>query len=139
MWIHYPLAFLVALIGFLWLFTMVQRIAAFRSQQISAVDIMFVSKHKLPTRTVLSGNNYDNQFQQPILFIVLLHGLYFQGVSGQFWYVLSTVFVMARYWHCAEHICAQHLLRRTIAFVVGSLCLFIGWFKYIQILHSASL
>ncbi|KAF7769717.1 hypothetical protein PCIT_a2608 [Pseudoalteromonas citrea] len=139
MWIHYPLAFLVALIGFLWLFTMVQRIVAFRSKQISVVDIMFVSKHKLPIRTVLSGNNYDNQFQQPILFIVLLHGLYLQSVSGQFWYVLSAMFVISRYWHCAEHIFTQHLLRRTIAFVIGSLCLFIGWFKYVHILHSASL
>ena len=116
---------------FVWLLTLSYRVSALNQKKASTRDILFVDKQALPQTAVLAGNSYDNQFQQSALFIVLLSLLNQQGVEGHFWYVISTVFVTARFWHAFEHIVCRNLILRTIAFVLGTSSFFIAWFAYI--------
>ncbi|MBE0368112.1 MAPEG family protein [Pseudoalteromonas aurantia] len=136
MWIQYPLFFLLILIAFLWILTTVLRVRAYITQSVSPADITFINKHNLSKLTVLAGNNYDNQFQQPVLFTILLITLQLHQLDGHLWYVISCFFVVARYWHCAEHIMGRNLLLRTIAFAMSSLTLFIGWFCFIYRMYT---
>ncbi|MCF6434103.1 MAPEG family protein [Pseudoalteromonas sp. MMG022] len=133
MWVHYPIMFLILLMCFLWLLTTALRISAFKRKRVSASDIQFVHKNNFEITTTLAGNSYDNQFQQSTLFIVLLCLLHQQHIEGHFWFVVSTFFVVARYWHCFEHIVCRNLLMRTIAFALASSCLFIAWFAYLYV------
>ncbi|WP_105168388.1 MAPEG family protein [Pseudoalteromonas sp. T1lg23B] len=133
MWVHYPIMFLILLMCFLWLLTAGLRISAFRRKRVSAYDIQFVEKRNFAQTTTLAGNSYDNQFQQSTLFIVLLCLLEQQNIEGHFWFLVSTFFVVARYWHCFEHIVCRNLLMRTIAFALASSCFFIAWFAYLYI------
>lgn len=134
MWIHYPLFFIVFLLCFLWLFTTIRRVYAFKENIISASTIAFVNKEEIPITTRLAGNSYDNNFQQPILFIILLLSLHQYNLSDMTWYMLSVTFVFCRYWHSIEHILNRRLLSRTIAFILSACCLFIGWFRFIYLL-----
>ncbi|NOU49325.1 hypothetical protein HG263_02005 [Pseudoalteromonas sp. JBTF-M23] len=131
MWVHYPILFLIAQMCFLWLLTMWLRISAIKAKLVSAKDIQFIQKANFPRVATLAGNSYDNQFQQSALFIVLLCLLNQQGIEGHFWYVTSTFFVFARYWHCFEHIVCRNLLLRTIAFALATICFFVAWFGYL--------
>lgn len=128
MWIHIPIFFLVLLYTLLWFTTATLRIRAVYQRKISLADIRFVSKEGFPERIRLLTNSYDNQFQLPVLFICLLLLLHIQGIQSQIWYVYSTVFVAARYWHCYEHILGRNLKMRTLAFALGSITLFVAWF-----------
>ncbi|CAH9058116.1 hypothetical protein PSECIP111951_01804 [Pseudoalteromonas holothuriae] len=131
MWIHYPIIFLITQMCLLWLLTMGLRIAAFKQKKVSVSDIQFIEKSHFPKTAMLVGNSYDNQFQQSTLFIVLLCLLSQQNIEGHFWYVISTFFVLARYWHCIEHILCKNLLLRTLSFALASACFFIAWFGYL--------
>ncbi|MCF2909137.1 MAPEG family protein [Pseudoalteromonas sp. DL2-H2.2] len=128
MWIHIPIFFLVLLYTFLWLTTAGLRIRAVYQRKISLADIRFVSKESFPERIRLLTNSYDNQFQLPLLFICLLLLLHIQAAESQLWYMFSTVFVTARYWHCYEHILGNNLKMRTLAFALSSLTLYAAWF-----------
>ncbi|TMP25811.1 hypothetical protein CWB99_20445 [Pseudoalteromonas rubra] len=128
MWIHIPIFFLVLLYTLLWFTTATLRIRAVYQRKISLADIRFISKDGFPERIRLLTNSYDNQFQLPVLFICLLLLLHVQGIQSQIWYVYSTIFVAARYWHCYEHILGHNLKMRTLAFALGSITLFIAWF-----------
>ncbi|WP_276516846.1 MAPEG family protein [Pseudoalteromonas piscicida] len=66
-----------------------------------------------------------------MLFIALLILLHVEQMTGQFWFVLYTVFVAARYWHSYEHVLGSNLRLRTLAFGLSSFCLFFVWFSFL--------
>ncbi|KZN45868.1 MAPEG family protein [Pseudoalteromonas luteoviolacea] len=127
MWIQYPIFTLILLFLWLWLATACMRIKAVRRKELSLNAVNFVLKEEMSTRTRLLGNSYDNQYQQPVLFICLLLLLHVEGVSGLGWYAVSAAFVLARYWHCYEHVRGTNIRRRTYAFGLSRSSLFIGW------------
>ncbi|KZN52791.1 hypothetical protein N474_22750 [Pseudoalteromonas luteoviolacea CPMOR-2] len=127
MWIQYPIFALILLFLWLWLATASMRIKAVRRGELSLDAVNFVLKDETNKRTRLLGNSYDNQYQQPVLFICLLAFLHMDGISNIGWYLVSMVFVAARYWHCYEHTRGVNIKRRTYAFGLSSMSLFIGW------------
>ena len=131
MWVHYPILFLILHTFILWLLTFFLRVSALKSGNITITNLLYLQKSQFPSMTTLAGNSYDNQFQQPVLFIVLLALIHQQGIEGHFWYLVSTFFVIARYWHSFEHIACRNLLLRTLAFLLASACFFIAWLTYL--------
>ncbi|MCF2859810.1 MAPEG family protein [Pseudoalteromonas sp. SMS1] len=127
MWIQYPIFALILLFLWLWLATASMRIKAVRRGELSLKAVNFVLKDEMNKRTRLLGNSYDNQYQQPILFICLLAFLHIDGFANLGWYSLAITFVVARYWHCFEHIRGVNIRHRTYAFALSSVSLFIGW------------
>ncbi|KZN49178.1 MAPEG family protein [Pseudoalteromonas luteoviolacea] len=130
MWIQFPIIALVLLFLWLWLATACLRIKAVRRGELSLQAVNFVLKDQMAERTRLYGNSYDNQYQQPVLFICLLALLHIESVAGTGWYLLAFIFVAARYWHCYEHIRSTNIKRRTMAFALSSLSLFGGWLAW---------
>lgn len=138
MWIQYPLLALLLLIVILWLVTFVLRIRAIQAKNISVSDMFSVNRSAFPVHLRLLGNNYDNQFQQPVLFMLGLFALELDALAGPFWYGCAAVFVVARYWHSYEHVVRRDLLKRTLAFTLGTLSLLALWSNYLFYLFALS-
>ncbi|MBQ4834760.1 MAPEG family protein [Pseudoalteromonas luteoviolacea] len=134
MWIHYPIFALVLLFLWLWLATASLRITAVKRGELSLKAVNYVLKDEMNNRTRLYGNSYDNQYQQPILFICLLALLHIESIAGIGWYILALIFVVSRYWHCYEHIRSTNIRKRTVAFALSSLSLFGGWIAWFALM-----
>ncbi|MDK2596950.1 MAPEG family protein [Pseudoalteromonas obscura] len=134
MWIHYPIFALVLLFLWLWLATASLRITAVKRGELSLKAVNYVLKDEMNNRTRLYGNSYDNQYQQPILFICLLALLHIESIAGIGWYILALIFVVSRYWHCYEHINSTNIRKRTVAFALSSLSLFGGWIAWFALM-----
>ncbi|ESP94770.1 MULTISPECIES: MAPEG family protein [Pseudoalteromonas] len=134
MWIHYPIFALVLLFLWLWLATARLRITAVKRGELSLKAVNYVLKDEMNDRTRLYGNSYDNQYQQPILFICLLALLHIESIASIGWYMLAFIFVVSRYWHCYEHIRSTNIRKRTVAFALSSLSLFGGWIAWFTLM-----
>lgn len=130
-WIYLPILALILLTIFLWLLTAKKRISAVVAKQLSIKTVALVDHNQIPQHILLPGKSYDNQFQQPLLFIVLLGFLAFHHISAIGWQIASWVFVVARFWHCYEHLRCNNIRARTIAFALASTTLFTMWIVFL--------
>ena len=85
----------------------------------------------MPVDILLAGRSYDNQFQQPILFIVLLAFMAFHSIQGTAWIIAAWLYVVMRLWHSVEHLSARNIKRRTIAFALSALLLLCMWLTFL--------
>lgn len=124
LWPLFPVSLLIILVASLWLLTLLLRIKLVAEGSVKYSDVMFVNLDAMPKRVALLSRSHDNQYQQPLLFILLMLFIMHFQLQGVAWYFSSALFVTARYWHAFEHIRGNHLLRRTCAFIIAS---FIHW------------
>jgi len=73
------------------------------------------------------SNNYNNQFQVPILFYVVIGFFIILGKVDMAAIVLAWVFVASRYVHSFIHIRANDVRKRFKAFVAGIVAVTILW------------
>lgn len=126
-WPMIPVAALILLMAILWGVTASLRIRLVVTGKVKPGVMKYVNHDAMPKRVALLSRSYDNQFQQPLLFILLMLVLIQFQIAGNSWYWGAGVFVVARYWHAVEHVQGSHLLRRTIAFSISSLTLWVMW------------
>ena len=103
-----------------------ERVPRILSGEIRAADVA-VERTAYPLRARLLSNNFDNQFQLPVLFFVAaLLALMLGGVT---WLELGAawLFVVLRYVHAAIHVTTNHLQARFTAYVGGLAVLAILW------------
>lgn len=131
MWIHLPILALLILVFAIFLVTLVLRVKAVQAKTILVYDMFQLNKSNFPNNIQLLGNSYDNQFQMPLLFICALFFTEIDTLDARYWQITAWIFVGARYWHCFEHLIAKNLLRRTLAFVISTVTLFVYWFSLI--------
>jgi hypothetical protein len=82
--------------------------------------------------------NFENQFQLPVLFYVLVAFALFTRKADLLFVVLSWVFVLCRVVHAYVHITTNYVPYRFFAFVAGALVLTLMWILFaIQILIAA--
>jgi hypothetical protein len=76
------------------------------------------------------ANNYENQFQAPVLFYAALALILATGLADGVMVGLAFAFVATRLLHSFIHTGRNVLLHRFLAFVAGIACLFLlwGWF-----------
>ena len=73
------------------------------------------------------GNAFHNQLELPVLFyVVTLLALITETLDVTL-YVLSWMFVLARYLHAYIHVTSNRLDRRTGVFGVGAIALLLMW------------
>ena len=103
-----------------------ERVPRVMSGEIPMADIA-VSRDAYPLKARLLSNNFDNQFQLPILFYVAaLIGL-FAAATGWVDVLLAWAFVATRYVHAAIHVTSNRLHRRFAAYCAGLAVLAIFW------------
>ncbi len=83
-----------------------------------------------PTRAQQISNNYDSQFQIPLLFYVVIILALFTRTADLIFVVLSWLFVLARIAHAYVHTTSNHVPTRFNVFAVGIFVLLIMWIYF---------
>lgn len=92
-----------------------------------AVKEIAVERTAWPLRARLLSNNFDNQFQLPVLFYVAALIALWSGSAGWVELVLAWLFVAMRYAHAAIHVNSNRVYRRFGAYVSGLVVLALLW------------
>ncbi len=130
-WIYGPILTLLVLTFSLLIRAATKRIVAVRKKQLNYKIVQNLDYREMPQDILLAGRSYDNQFQQPILFIILLGFLSFHSIETLIWMIAAWSYVALRFWHAFEHISARNLKRRTYAFGLSALLLMAMWLTFL--------
>jgi hypothetical protein len=124
-----PLFLHVILIVIIGAISLRARIAAVRRGQARLKEIATDSAGWPPEVRKL-GNNFDNQFQTPMLWYAVCALIVTTGLADGVSAGLSWLFLATRIGHAAIHTGSNQVPRRLVAFVLGMTCLLLlwGWF-----------
>lgn len=103
-----------------------ERVPRVMSGEIAMADIA-VERTAYPLKARLLSNNFENQFQLPVLFFVAVLLALALGIVGWVEVVLAWLFVAARYLHAAIHVTSNHVLSRFAAYSAGLAVLALLW------------
>ena len=92
-----------------------------------AVEAIAVERDAYPLRARLLSNNFDNQFQLPVLFYVAALLALWSGGTGWIELVLAWLFVVLRYIHAAVHVGTNRVYRRFATYTAGLVVLGLLW------------
>lgn len=130
-WIYGPILAQLVLTFYLLIRAATKRIIAVRKKQLNYKTVQNINYSEMPQDILLAGRSYGNQFQQPVLFIILLGFLSFHSIETLIWMIAAWSYVALRFWHAFEHISARNLKRRTYAFGISSLLLMAMWMTFL--------
>ena len=103
-----------------------ERVPRVMSGEIPMADIA-VDRAAYPLRARLLSNNFDNQFQLPVLFYVAALLVLWTGGVGWVELILAWLFVALRYVHAAIHVTTNTLLQRFAVYTAGLAVLAALW------------
>ncbi len=117
-WLVLPLVLHVLLTFIVGALSLRSRIAAVRRGRAKIADIT-LDNSKWPKATLKLGNNFDNQFQVPLLAYGAAALIIATGLADMVGVVLMWLFLAARLVHSYEHTGANRIVRRMIFFVAS--------------------
>lgn len=103
-----------------------ERVPRVMSGEIKVADIA-VERAAYPLRARLLSNNFDNQFQLPVLFYAVLLLALWSGATNWIEVALAWLFVALRYLHAGIHVTSNNVTRRFAAFASGLAVLCLLW------------
>lgn len=92
-----------------------------------AVSDIAVDREAYPLKARLLSNNFDNQFQLPVLFFVGVLLALWSGGAGWVELVLAWLFVALRYVHAAVHVSTNRVYHRFAFYTAGLVVLGLLW------------
>lgn len=120
-------AFILAVLTFaLAVRTGLGRVKAVRSGETSPASVLLDNK-KWPDAIRQITNNYENQFELPVLYYFALCLVLIMGLVDPVFVGLSWLFVLSRLVHSYIHTGSNDLRQRFYAFAAGLLVLMILW------------
>jgi hypothetical protein len=132
-----PVFVLVALHIALALMLFVERNRVLYSGKLKIRDIA-LTRETWPERAKQLGNAFQNQFEFPILFYILVGFALITRKADLVFVVLSWLFVLSRFVHAYIHVTSNRVPRRFLAFLFGVIVLVIMWAMFaIQIMTGA--
>ena len=102
------------------------RVASVRRGETKVRDIA-LGQPNWPERITKVGNSYNNQFQLPMLFYVVVILAYVLRAADLLFVILSWVFVATRLGHAYIHVTSNRVGRRFNAFAAGFAVLVLMW------------
>lgn len=103
-----------------------ERVPRVMSGEIAVKDIA-VDRDAYPLRARLLSNNFDNQFQLPVLFYVAALLALLATVPGWIDVILAWLFVGLRYAHAFVHVTTNRVHRRFALYTAGLAVLALFW------------
>ncbi len=103
-----------------------ERVPRVMSGEIPVADIA-VDPSAYPLRARLLSNNFDNQFQLPVLFYLAALLTLMLGLAGWVEVVLAWAFVALRYVHAVIHVTTNRVHLRFAAYAAGLAVVAILW------------
>jgi hypothetical protein len=129
-----PVFVLIALTFVLTMLMFFERNRTIYAGKVKIKDIA-LTKENWPERAKQVSNAFQNQFEFPVLFYVLVAFALFTRKADLIFVVLSWVFVISRILHAYIHVTSNRVPRRFFIFAFGVLVLAIMWVYFaIQIL-----
>jgi hypothetical protein len=125
-WLLLPLFLHIALISFVGVRSVRARIASVRGGTTQLASIS-VSSGAWPDEVRKLGNNFDNQFQVPMLWYGVCALLLVTQKADWIGVVLSWIFLIARVWHSAIHIGTNYVPLRMRVFLGSFVAVFLMW------------
>jgi hypothetical protein len=125
-WLVLPLLLHILLTFAVGLMNLQRRIAAVRNGTTRLSDIA-LDNSAWPDEALKFGNNFDNQFQVPMLAYAGVAMLLATGLADAASAVLMWVFVAARLLHTLEHTGRNDVLRRLWYFLASCLAVAALW------------
>ncbi len=121
-----PLFMHVALTAWVGIRTVRARIAAVMAGKTRIKDISLNTK-AWPDEVLKLGNNFDNQFDVPMMWYAACGLLVATGLADSVAVVLSWAFVLARIAHTLIHTGANNVPLRMKVFLAGFACMALMW------------
>ncbi len=81
------------------------------------------SLQALPAGARFAAENYNHQFESPVLFYVLCVGAMIAGLTSELSLILAWAYVALRAIHAAIHITYNRVMHRFLVFVISSIVL----------------
>jgi hypothetical protein len=117
-WLVLPLVLHVLLTFAVGALSLRSRIAAVRSRRTRVADIT-LDNSKWPKATLKLSNNFDNQFQVPLLAYGAAALIIATGLADMIGVALMWAFLAARLLHTFEHTGTNRIVRRMVFFVAS--------------------
>lgn len=102
------------------------RVAAIKGGEVRWQEIA-LDNDRFSTTIRQWANAFNNQFQIPVLFHILVAFLVATGLADMVSAILAIVFVVARYAHAFVHVTSNHVPTRGAVFMVGASALSLLW------------
>lgn len=122
---------LPAFVHVAWVLVLLLRMGAVRMAAVRAgrvrIEEIALDGSRWPDDVRKFSNNYDNQFQLPVLFYALLPLLIVMAKVDWAVVVLAWVFTLSRILHSLIHTGSNEVLKRGQAFLVGFAALGLMW------------
>lgn len=112
-------------------FVLLMRLGSGRLRTLSAgtakVRDIALGESNWPADVTQVGNCFNNQFQLPLLFYVLVVLALFLRKADLLFVVMSWIFVVSRIVHAGIHITSNNVNQRFAAYTVGMVVLLLMW------------
>lgn len=129
-----PVFVLVALTFFLMFWMGAARYGSVSRRETRIGDIA-LGQHNWPPHITQIGNSFNNQFQLPVLFYVLVILAMTLRHADLLFVILSWVFVVLRILHAGIHVTSNHMGQRFGLYTAAAIVLVVMWAIFaIQIL-----
>src|SRR5215218_6635160 len=102
------------------------RVGAIRRREVRMADTA-LGQSNWPPHIQQIGNSYANQFELPVLYLVLTALVMILRKADIVFVVLAWVFVLSRLVHAAIHTTSNDVRLRFYAFLFGAIALVIMW------------
>jgi hypothetical protein len=102
------------------------RLRALKGRELHLRDIA-LGQNAWPPKPARYGRAYENQFELPMLFYVLVVLAHLTHKADLLFVILAWVFVLARLAHAYIHVTTNHVPRRFAAFLMGMGVLVLMW------------
>lgn len=116
----------VLLVFFLGIRTALERGAAVRNREVSIKEIALDTR-SWPEHVRKFSNNFDNQFQVPMMWYALVALLLATNLAGTLQIILSWCFVATRLAHTYVHTGRNDVRLRLVAYLLGVTIIFFMW------------
>lgn len=121
-----PLLLHVLMTTWIGLMSFKARVKALKTGQ-AKLDLIEANSAEWPRRVRLLGNNFDNQFQSPMLWYALSAIVIALGVVDTVFVALSFVYLLARLGHSVVHIEGGNVPARARIYLFGFFVLVAMW------------
>lgn len=121
-----PVFVLIALTFGLLVWQARARIAALTARQVRLGDIA-LGQNAWPERATQLNRAYQNQFEMPVLFYVLVALVLIAGLQNALFVGMEWLFVVCRIAHVCVHVTSNNVVRRFQMFTAGLLVLAAMW------------
>ena len=112
-------------------FILLMRLGSGRLRTLSAgktkVRDIALGESNWPSDVTQVGNCFNNQFQLPMLFYVLVVLALFLHKADLLFVIMSWIFVISRIVHAGVHITSNNVNQRFAAYTVGMVVLLLMW------------